>query len=93
MAIFRIEYLLAQSPSQTNFSNGFVTSREVAISETMAEMQATVDIPEPKGLPFIGNITSIDPEFPLGSMKSLADQFGEPKRGGFMSTEADLDVN
>ncbi|KAH8734360.1 cytochrome P450 [Ilyonectria robusta] len=43
----------------------------------MAEMQATVDIPEPKGLPFIGNITTIDPEFPLGSMTSLADQFGE----------------
>lgn len=60
-----------------------MTSREVAISETMAEMQATVDIPEPKGLPFIGNITSIDPEFPLGSMKSLADQFGELEQGGF----------
>ncbi|KAF7551931.1 hypothetical protein G7Z17_g4675 [Cylindrodendrum hubeiense] len=43
----------------------------------MADMQATVDIPEPKGLPFLGNIAALDSEFPLGSMKSLADQFGE----------------
>ncbi|KAH7156720.1 cytochrome P450 [Dactylonectria macrodidyma] len=43
----------------------------------MAEMQATVDIPEPKGLPFLGNIAALDSEFPLGSMKALADQFGE----------------
>ncbi|KAF2016963.1 cytochrome P450 [Aaosphaeria arxii CBS 175.79] len=34
-------------------------------------------IPEPSGLPILGNITALDAEFPLGSMKSLADQFGE----------------
>ncbi|KAK7421191.1 hypothetical protein QQX98_002321 [Neonectria punicea] len=43
----------------------------------MAEMQAIVEIPEPKGLPFVGNIGALDPEFPLGSMKALADQYGE----------------
>lgn len=36
-----------------------------------------VSVPEPKGLPLLGNITSIDPEFPLGSMTSLADQYGK----------------
>ncbi|WYZ44923.1 hypothetical protein EsH8_VIII_000239 [Colletotrichum jinshuiense] len=40
-------------------------------------MSETVPIPEPSGLPFLGNISQIDPEFPLGSMVSLADQYGE----------------
>ncbi|KAK1624421.1 cytochrome P450 [Colletotrichum phormii] len=40
-------------------------------------MSETVPIPEPSGLPFLGNINEIDPEFPLGSMISLADQYGE----------------
>ncbi|KAK1673514.1 cytochrome P450 [Colletotrichum godetiae] len=38
-------------------------------------MSETVPIPEPSGLPFLGNINEIDPEFPLGSMISLADQY------------------
>ncbi|OHF03048.1 cytochrome P450 [Colletotrichum orchidophilum] len=40
-------------------------------------MSETVPIPEPSGLPFLGNINAFDPEFPLGSMISLADQYGE----------------
>ncbi|KAK2772190.1 bifunctional p-450:NADPH-p450 reductase [Colletotrichum kahawae] len=40
-------------------------------------MSETVPIPEPYGLPLLGNINDIDPEFPLGSMTSLADQYGE----------------
>jgi cytochrome P450/NADPH-cytochrome P450 reductase len=40
-------------------------------------MAETVEIPEPRGLPFIGHIGSLDPDFPLGSMISLADQLGE----------------
>ncbi|GKT85913.1 bifunctional P-450:NADPH-P450 reductase [Colletotrichum tofieldiae] len=40
-------------------------------------MSETVPIPEPPGLPFLGNINEIDQEFPLGSMISLADQYGE----------------
>ncbi|OLN81295.1 Bifunctional P-450:NADPH-P450 reductase 6 [Colletotrichum chlorophyti] len=40
-------------------------------------MAETIPIPEPSGLPFLGNINEIDPEFPLGSMLSLADQYGE----------------
>ncbi|PLB37486.1 bifunctional cytochrome P450/NADPH--P450 reductase [Aspergillus candidus] len=35
------------------------------------------EIPEPSGLPFFGNIGSIDQEFPLGSMVALADGLGE----------------
>ncbi|KAL2869660.1 bifunctional cytochrome P450/NADPH--P450 reductase [Aspergillus lucknowensis] len=35
------------------------------------------DIPEPSGLPFVGNIGTIDKEFPLGSMVALADELGE----------------
>ncbi|KAI8722871.1 Bifunctional cytochrome P450/NADPH--P450 reductase [Fusarium sp. LHS14.1] len=40
-------------------------------------MAETVEIPTPAGLPLLGNIKSIDPEFPLGSMVALADQHGE----------------
>ncbi|KAK1998807.1 cytochrome P450 [Colletotrichum falcatum] len=40
-------------------------------------MSETAPIPEPAGLPFLGNINEIDSEFPLGSMLSLADQYGE----------------
>ncbi|KAJ4132349.1 hypothetical protein NW754_015164 [Fusarium falciforme] len=40
-------------------------------------MAETVEIPTPAGLPLLGNIKSIDPEFPLGSMVSLAEQHGE----------------
>jgi cytochrome P450/NADPH-cytochrome P450 reductase len=36
-----------------------------------------VEVPEPSGLPFLGHITAIDKAFPLGSMTSLADQYGE----------------
>lgn len=35
------------------------------------------EIPEPKGLPLIGNIGTIDQEFPLGSMVALAEEHGE----------------
>ncbi|KAL4951002.1 cytochrome P450 [Aspergillus filifer] len=38
---------------------------------------AESDIPEPKGLPLLGNIGAIDQEFPLGSMVGLADELGE----------------
>lgn len=34
-------------------------------------------IPEPKGLPLVGNIFEIDTEFPLGSFKAMADQYGD----------------
>ncbi|GKU22337.1 unnamed protein product [Fusarium langsethiae] len=40
-------------------------------------MSETVPIPEPPGMPFLGNINEIDSEFPLKSMISLAEQFGE----------------
>ncbi|KAL4974704.1 cytochrome P450 [Aspergillus desertorum] len=35
------------------------------------------EIPEPKGLPLLGNIGTIDQEFPLGSMVALAEEHGE----------------
>ncbi|KAL2855204.1 cytochrome P450 [Aspergillus pseudodeflectus] len=35
------------------------------------------EIPEPAGLPFIGNVGTIDQEFPLGSMVALAEEHGE----------------
>ncbi|KAL4939088.1 hypothetical protein BDV06DRAFT_231292 [Aspergillus oleicola] len=35
------------------------------------------EIPEPSGLPLLGNIGAIDQEFPLGSMVGLADELGE----------------
>jgi cytochrome P450 / NADPH-cytochrome P450 reductase len=38
---------------------------------------ATVRIPEPPGLPLLGNIADIDSEFPLGSYMHLADIYGK----------------
>ncbi|KAI1329289.1 bifunctional P-450:NADPH-P450 reductase [Xylariaceae sp. FL0255] len=43
----------------------------------------TVPIPSPPGLPFIGNAIQIDPIFPLGSFKSLAEKYGEVYRLNF----------
>ncbi|KAH6884403.1 cytochrome P450 [Thelonectria olida] len=43
-------------------------------------MAETVEIPEPRGLPFIGHVGTLDPDFPLGSMISLADELGEVYR-------------
>jgi cytochrome P450/NADPH-cytochrome P450 reductase len=40
----------------------------------MAEL---VPIPEPPGLPILGNVTSLNPEYPLGSMMELAEKYGE----------------
>ncbi|KAI3395136.1 hypothetical protein diail_1751 [Diaporthe ilicicola] len=37
----------------------------------------TVPIPQPPGLPLLGNINDINPEFPLGSMINMADKYGE----------------
>lgn len=37
-------------------------------------------IPQPSGLPIIGNVTNLDKEYPLGSMVQLADQFGTPSQ-------------
>ncbi|RDH27527.1 cytochrome P450 [Aspergillus welwitschiae] len=39
-----------------------------------------VEIPEPSGLPFLGNIGTIDSKFPLGSLIGLADELGEVYR-------------
>src|SRR3569833_442827 len=48
-----------------------------------------VPIPQPPGLPFLGNVTSIDPQHPLASLGRLADQYGPIFRlnlGGKMVT-------
>ncbi|KAK6443459.1 hypothetical protein LTR95_000286 [Oleoguttula sp. CCFEE 5521] len=37
----------------------------------------TVPIPQPKGLPFVGNVSSIDPELPTKSFMNLAAEYGE----------------
>ncbi|KAJ4405951.1 hypothetical protein N0V82_010211 [Gnomoniopsis sp. IMI 355080] len=39
--------------------------------------ETTVPIPAPPGLPLLGNIKDINPEFPLGSLKNMADTYGE----------------
>ncbi|EON61408.1 bifunctional P-450:NADPH-P450 reductase [Coniosporium apollinis CBS 100218] len=39
-------------------------------------MPDTVPIPCPPGLPFLGNVADIDPEFPLGSLNHLSDIYG-----------------
>jgi cytochrome P450/NADPH-cytochrome P450 reductase len=39
-------------------------------------MEGQTPIPEPQGLPFLGNIKDVNPEFPLGSMVELADNLG-----------------
>ncbi|KAH7367976.1 bifunctional P-450:NADPH-P450 reductase [Plectosphaerella cucumerina] len=42
-----------------------------------------VPIPQPAGLPIIGNVGSLDKEYPLGSMVQLAEQFGHIYRMSF----------
>ncbi|KAK6441580.1 hypothetical protein LTR95_002175 [Oleoguttula sp. CCFEE 5521] len=37
----------------------------------------TVSIPQPQGLPFLGNVSSIDPELPTKSFMNLAAEYGE----------------
>ncbi|KAL0563203.1 hypothetical protein V5O48_018873, partial [Marasmius crinis-equi] len=37
----------------------------------------TTPIPQPPGIPFIGNIASVDREVPIGSFNLLAKQYGE----------------
>ncbi len=39
-------------------------------------MAATVPIPQPPTLPFIGNLTLIDAQHPLESIARIADQYG-----------------
>lgn len=34
-------------------------------------------IPQPRGYPFVGNVSDIDPELPLQSLGNLADQYGD----------------
>ncbi|KAH8888031.1 cytochrome P450 [Thozetella sp. PMI_491] len=40
-------------------------------------MAAEVPIPKPPGLPIVGNVTDIDPTFPLGSFLNLSEKYGE----------------
>lgn len=35
-----------------------------------------VTIPEPRGLPFLGNIAEFNPENPMEDLKRLADTYG-----------------
>ncbi|KAI0124807.1 cytochrome P450 [Xylariales sp. AK1849] len=53
-------------------------------------MTESIPIPEPPGLPIIGNIGSIDATFPLGSFMSLADKYGEIYRLRFPGRTAVL---
>lgn len=39
-------------------------------------MQEPVPIPEPAGLPLLGHVRALEPDFPLGSMLSLAQTHG-----------------
>jgi hypothetical protein len=49
----------------------FATVHDEQDIEKMAEL---VPIPEPPGLPILGNVTSLNPEYPLGSMMELAEK-------------------
>lgn len=42
----------------------------------MAPPEETTPIPSPPGLPFLGNIGDIDPNYPLGSMIDMAGKYG-----------------
>lgn len=61
----------------------FIIVIPVALRDLKRNMSEEVPIPEPEGLPILGNINNVDKEFPLGSMVSLADQFGEIYRMRF----------
>jgi cytochrome P450/NADPH-cytochrome P450 reductase len=44
---------------------------------TSTNMEGTVEIPSPPGLPFLGNIKNINPELPLESFMDMAETYGE----------------
>ncbi|KAI1084616.1 cytochrome P450 [Whalleya microplaca] len=52
-------------------------SIEWFLGRTDETMSGTTPIPEPPGLPFIGNLTEIERELPLRSFTSLAEKYGE----------------
>lgn len=45
--------------------------------------ETTVPIPGPPGLPIVGNVGDIDPNFPLGSMNNMAETYGPSKKTAF----------
>ncbi|KAK0392517.1 hypothetical protein NLU13_2012 [Sarocladium strictum] len=49
-------------------------------ANTLTMVVNPVPIPEPPGLPFLGHVGNIDREFPLGSLRALAEQYGEAYR-------------
>ncbi|KAI0479504.1 cytochrome P450 [Xylariaceae sp. FL0804] len=48
-----------------------------AAKENGAGSEAVTPIPEPPGLPFVGNMNDIDRELPLRSFSALAEKYGE----------------
>ncbi|KAL8306505.1 hypothetical protein RB597_002994 [Gaeumannomyces tritici] len=50
---------------------------------TTTNDDGTAPVPEPAGLPLLGNLGAIDSEFPLGSLMSMADKHGEIYRMRF----------
>jgi cytochrome P450/NADPH-cytochrome P450 reductase len=42
--------------------------------------QDAVPIPQPRGLPIVGNALDFDAEYPLGTVMRLADQYGATLR-------------
>lgn len=38
--------------------------------------ETTIPIPNPPGLPLIGNVGDIDAAYPMGSMINMADKYG-----------------
>lgn len=53
----------------------------------MVGEQKLQPIPQPPGLPIVGNINDIDPELPLLSVMNLADQYGEIFKLSLMGKE------
>ncbi|SMQ49246.1 unnamed protein product [Zymoseptoria tritici ST99CH_3D7] len=51
-------------------------------------MVSTKTVPRPWGLPLIGNVPSIDMGYPLGSLNSLADHYGEIYQLNLIGKEA-----
>ncbi|KAJ8077442.1 hypothetical protein PM082_001872 [Marasmius tenuissimus] len=48
----------------------------------------TTPIPQPSGIPFIGNITDVDSEVPTASLHLLAKQYGECYQLNFLGSKA-----
>ena len=63
--------------AQSLYTNTTMAEEQSQTAQKAQETQELKPIPEPPGIPLIGNVYSIDRTSPNESFKNLVDQYGE----------------